>query len=136
MLVHGYMEPSTYHPLLNISVIPQVRYKLAPLIWRRMYRADRARYTGVAPRWAARPALVAACLAAALLAARWVLGTQAQLQAQGQGQGRAQCDITTNVVVREEGGEARRGPRCRAPEQGPASAHWTRTGSRLKGTAR
>ena len=25
---------------------PQVRYKLAPLVWRRLYRADRARYTG------------------------------------------------------------------------------------------
>ena len=37
VLVHGYMEPSTYHPLLNISVIPQVRYKLAPLVWRRLW---------------------------------------------------------------------------------------------------
>ena len=27
VLVHGYMEESTYHPLLNISVIPQVNVK-------------------------------------------------------------------------------------------------------------
>ena len=50
VLVHGTMEGSTYHPLLNISVIPQVRYKLAPQIWRRLYRAERARYTGAATR--------------------------------------------------------------------------------------
>ena len=28
MVVVGHMEPSTYHPMLNISVIPQVRHKL------------------------------------------------------------------------------------------------------------
>ena len=50
VMVHGSMEGSTYHPLLNISVIPQVRYKLAPKIWRRLYRAERARYTGAADR--------------------------------------------------------------------------------------
>jgi hypothetical protein len=47
VLVHGTMEDATYHPLLNISVIPQVRYKLAPLIWKRLYKAERAMYTGV-----------------------------------------------------------------------------------------
>ncbi len=25
VVVHGVMEPNTYHPVLNISVIPQVR---------------------------------------------------------------------------------------------------------------
>ena len=50
VLVHGYMEASTYHPILNISVIPQVRYKLAPAIWRQLYSIDRARYTGGAIR--------------------------------------------------------------------------------------
>eukprot|EP00094_Tigriopus_californicus_P009135 TCALIF_08806-PA protein Name:"Similar to Conoporin-Cn1 (Conus consors)" AED:0.24 eAED:0.24 QI:0/0.66/0.5/1/0.66/0.5/4/1171/281 len=42
ILVHGYMEPSTYHPLLNISVVPQVRYKLAPTVWQRLYSAKRS----------------------------------------------------------------------------------------------
>ncbi|XP_040570166.1 conoporin-Cn1 isoform X2 [Lepeophtheirus salmonis] len=46
VLVHGYMEPSSYHPLVNISVIPQVRYKLAPQIWKKLYTADRFKYTG------------------------------------------------------------------------------------------
>jgi hypothetical protein len=46
VLVHGYMEPDTYHPLLNISVIPQVRYKLASQVWKRLYKAKRSRYTG------------------------------------------------------------------------------------------
>jgi len=45
VVVHATMEPSTYHPMLNISVLPQVRYKLAPLIWKRLYK-DRARFTG------------------------------------------------------------------------------------------
>ena len=35
IVVHGYMESDTYSPLLNISVIPQVRiYDIAFLIWR------------------------------------------------------------------------------------------------------
>ena len=71
VMVHGSMEGSTYHPLLNISVIPQVRYKLAPKIWRRMYRAERARYTGAGERATlSAAAAVAAAAAAALLAAR------------------------------------------------------------------
>ena len=45
------MEASTYHPMLNISVIPQVPYKLAPKVWKRMYKLDRAPFThgGVSP---------------------------------------------------------------------------------------
>jgi len=49
IVVHAHMEGSTYHPLLNVSVIPQVPYKLAPLVWKRLYKNDRARYTGAAP---------------------------------------------------------------------------------------
>eukprot|EP00093_Oithona_nana_P013723 13723.XXX_1026414_1001110_1 [CDS] Oithona nana genome sequencing. len=45
IVVHATMEPTTYHPVLNISVLPQVRYKLAPLIWKRLYN-DPARFTG------------------------------------------------------------------------------------------
>ncbi len=77
VLVHGHMEGSTYHPLLNISVIPQVRYKLAPLVWRRLYRADRARYTGAAPPAAGRASAVpivsalAAAAGASILVRVW-----------------------------------------------------------------
>jgi hypothetical protein len=46
VVVYGSMEESTYHPMLNISVIPQVRYKLAPSIWRKMYKTRRAMFTG------------------------------------------------------------------------------------------
>jgi hypothetical protein len=69
IVVHAHMEGSTYHPLLNVSVIPQVGrpcgaptkfesnlnpvcilfqvpYKLAPQVWKRLYKNDRARYTG------------------------------------------------------------------------------------------
>lgn len=46
IVVHATMESSTYHPLLNISVLPQVRYKLAPLIWGRLYNIEKGRYTG------------------------------------------------------------------------------------------
>ena len=31
------MESDTYTPLLNISVIPQVKYRLAPAIWKKLY---------------------------------------------------------------------------------------------------
>lgn len=44
VVVVAHMESSTYHPMLNVSVIPQVRYKLAPLIWKRLYKSDRASY--------------------------------------------------------------------------------------------
>ena len=46
IVVHAHMEGSTYHPLLNVSIIPQVPYKLAPLVWKRLYKNERARYTG------------------------------------------------------------------------------------------
>lgn len=48
VLVHGHMEGSTYHPLLNISVMPQVRYKLAPTVWRKLYKDRRNTYPGAA----------------------------------------------------------------------------------------
>lgn len=48
IVVVAHLEGSTYHPMLNISVIPQVRYKLAPLIWKRLYNMERSRYTGAA----------------------------------------------------------------------------------------
>lgn len=37
IVVHGFMESDTYSPLLNISVIPQTSYRLAPTIWKKMY---------------------------------------------------------------------------------------------------
>ena len=63
MVVHGFMESDSYSPLLNISVIPQVTYRLvrftflifldvlvlssltplisqAPAIWKKMYNYD------------------------------------------------------------------------------------------------
>lgn len=51
IVVVAHMEASTYHPMLNISVIPQVPYKLAPKVWKRLYKLDKAPFThgGVSP---------------------------------------------------------------------------------------
>ena len=35
--IYGYIEAWTYHPMLNISVIPQRRYNLAPSVFRKLY---------------------------------------------------------------------------------------------------
>ena len=40
------MESDSYSPLLNISVIPQVTYRLAPAIWKKMYNYDQHLYGG------------------------------------------------------------------------------------------
>ena len=44
------MESDSYSPLLNISVIPQVTYRLAPAIWKKMYNYDQHLYGGGAIR--------------------------------------------------------------------------------------
>ena len=44
------MESDSYSPLLNISVIPQVTYRLAPAIWKKMYNYDQGLYGGGAYR--------------------------------------------------------------------------------------
>jgi len=50
IVVVAHMEASTYHPMLNISVIPQVPYKLAPKVWKRLYKLDKAPFqSGVSP---------------------------------------------------------------------------------------
>jgi len=49
-VVHGFMESDSYSPLLNISVIPQVTYRLAPAIWKKMYNYDQHLYGGGAIR--------------------------------------------------------------------------------------
>lgn len=46
VVVHGFMESDSYSPLLNISVIPQVTYRLAPAIWKKMYNYDQHIYGG------------------------------------------------------------------------------------------
>ena len=46
VVVHGFIESDSYSPLLNISVIPQVTYRLAPAIWKKMYNYDPNRYGG------------------------------------------------------------------------------------------
>lgn len=46
VVVHGFMESDSYSPLLNISVIPQVTYRLAPAIWKKMYTYDQHLYGG------------------------------------------------------------------------------------------
>jgi len=46
VVVHGFMESDSYSPLLNISVIPQVTYRLAPAIWKKMYNYDQHLYGG------------------------------------------------------------------------------------------
>ena len=33
VVVHGFMESDSYSPLLNISVIPQVTYRLVSIRW-------------------------------------------------------------------------------------------------------
>ena len=71
VLVYGTMEENSYHPVLNISVLPQVRYKLAPEVWRRLYRARGARYTG----GSAAPALLVS-VAATTTASSWLFATQ------------------------------------------------------------
>ena len=38
------MESDSYSPLLNISVIPQVTYRLAPAIWKKLYNYDQNLY--------------------------------------------------------------------------------------------
>ena len=43
-MVHGFMESDSYSPLLNISVIPQVTYRLAPAIWKKLYNYDQNLY--------------------------------------------------------------------------------------------
>ena len=45
-MVHGFIESDSYSPLLNISVIPQVTYRLAPAIWKKMYNYDPNWYGG------------------------------------------------------------------------------------------
>jgi len=50
VVVHGFMESDSYSPLLNISVIPQVTYRLAPAIWKKMYNYDQHLYGGGAIR--------------------------------------------------------------------------------------
>ena len=44
VVVHGFMESDSYSPLLNISVIPQVTYRLAPAIWKKLYNYDQNLY--------------------------------------------------------------------------------------------
>ena len=39
------MESDTYSPLLNISVIPQTSYRLAPAIWNKMYNYPKNYYS-------------------------------------------------------------------------------------------
>ena len=63
-------SPSSFHF--------QVRYKLAPLVWRRMYRADRARYTGAAAPAVRRTAPAHAAAAARHLAALLALAAAAR----------------------------------------------------------
>ena len=46
VVVHGFIESDSYSPLLNISVIPQVTYRLAPAIWKKMYNYDPNWYGG------------------------------------------------------------------------------------------
>ena len=38
--IYGYIEAWTYHPMLNISVIPQRRYNLAPSVTRKLYNSE------------------------------------------------------------------------------------------------
>ena len=38
--IYGYIEAWTYHPMLNISVIPQKRYNLAPSVHTKLYAME------------------------------------------------------------------------------------------------
>ena len=40
--IYGYVEAWTYHPMLNISVIPQRRYNLAPSVYKKLYDSEGA----------------------------------------------------------------------------------------------
>ena len=45
--IYGYIEAWTYHPLLNISVIPQRRYNLAPSVYRKLYDSEGGKVASV-----------------------------------------------------------------------------------------
>lgn len=47
IVVYGYIEAWTYHPMLNISVIPQRRYNLAPMVTRKLYNSQGGRVASV-----------------------------------------------------------------------------------------
>ena len=38
--IYGYIEAWTYHPMLNISVIPQRRYNLAPSVVKKLFNSE------------------------------------------------------------------------------------------------
>ena len=45
--IYGYIEAWTYHPMLNISVIPQRRYNLAPSVYRKLYDSEGGKVASV-----------------------------------------------------------------------------------------
>jgi len=45
--IYGYIEAWTYHPMLNISVIPQRRYNLAPSVFRKLYDSEGGKVASV-----------------------------------------------------------------------------------------
>ena len=45
--IYGYIEAWTYHPMLNISVIPQRRYNLAPSVYKKLYDSEDAKVASV-----------------------------------------------------------------------------------------
>ena len=45
--IYGYIEAWTYHPMLNISVIPQRRYNLAPSVLKKLYNSEGGKVASV-----------------------------------------------------------------------------------------
>ena len=45
--IYGYIEAWTYHPMLNISVMPQRRYNLAPSVYRKLYDSEGGKVASV-----------------------------------------------------------------------------------------
>ena len=67
VVVHGFMESDSYSPLLNISVIPQVTYRLAPAIWNKLYNYDQNLYGSGSSASSRTGESEAACLALVIL---------------------------------------------------------------------
>lgn len=47
LTIYGYIEAWTYHPMLNISVIPQRKYNLAPSVINKLYNPTGAKVASV-----------------------------------------------------------------------------------------